>query len=126
MPIPEVVFEKNRSSAANRFLAVLSKAPVYFSKPGKFSPPDYLAVLKRRIFEMLVAMGEKSTGPVIEDWYGTEPDAKARSIIVDPSLSWSRIPEWRARRKAILELAAKDCDKKIAVKAKALLAATNK
>ncbi len=126
MPITAVVSEADRSLVARRFLAVLSKADGFFPKAANFDPPDYLAVLKRRIFEMLVSMGEKSTGSVIEEWYRVEPTPASREVVVDSQLSWSKSAEWAGRRKAILSLAEKDWDEGIAKKAKALLAEADK
>ena len=119
--VNEVVAQGNEPLAARRFLAALPSVP-------RLYPVDALGIAKghdklpQRVFELVLSLGEKNTGGIVEDWYKTELDAAVRSVVVEKSLSWSQSPEWAARRKGVLELAAQDWDQGIAARAKALLA----
>lgn len=118
IPITDLVRPERAASTTRRLLQVLVNVEhIYRSVPVMRSLDGRVEVL-----EAIFALGEKRTGEVVENWYRAEPNPRARSVVVSKELSWSRNPEWQARRKAILGIAAKDWDEKIATEAKALLA----
>lgn len=113
------VIGTSRSSLfAQRVLAHLAKIGATFPSLQKAKDCD----LRRKTLAMLVDLGEKQTGQAIEDWYRIEPDPKLRRLVVDKALKWGKLPDWAARRKVILKLAASDWDKDIAEKARKMLA----
>jgi len=120
--ISEVLPEGGAEQVAKRFLSTLATVQVMYA-PGKRALYEETA---KKVFEMVIALGEKNSGAAIQEWYRTELDPAARKVVVDSSPSWSKRPEWAERRKAVLELAAHDWDEDIAAKAKALLAEAKK
>lgn len=117
-PITDIAAPGKEAVIARRLLAVIIEVDkIYHAQPSlRFEDG------RRDLVEMVVALGEEQAGEVVENWYRAEPDPRARSVVVNKRLSWSEDPQWRARRKGILQLAAKDWREEIATKAKALLA----
>jgi len=122
IPVTTLVRGGEEALVGRRFLAVLTKADKVYELGGL---PAYEKGC-RDVFEMVLALGEKHTGELVEDWYRSEPDPQARVVVVDPSLSWAKSAEWQTRRKKVLELATGDWDEDIASRAKAVLAAPGK
>ncbi|GEM_PF-1721731 len=118
--ITDLVDKPNRKLVGQRVLHNLSQVRL------RKNAQHYSEVrgLKNDSFDLVIMLGEEYVGASIEDWYRVEPDVETRKIIVSEGLAWDKLPEWAARRKAVLEIAVKDWDASISERAKALLSGT--
>jgi len=126
--IAELVDENRRTDVARRLLVVLPTALKGLERRSEDA--RYLRLLSEpeaQLLGVVLGLGEQHAGETLEAWYRSEPDPAMRRIVLSAqppslrSLPWWEGPAWAKRREAILEVAAKDWDERIAAKAKGLL-----
>lgn len=115
--VVELVDSKNVRPFISRTLSILSKLNSLDRRlfPG-LQNDDYF---RAQLLQVILTIDENIAGDLILEWYKNEPDAKARSVIVDARVKWPL--NWRGRRDSLLNLAGSDWDASIAKKAKAIL-----